>query len=43
MNIKIDINVCRVCLQSTDGISIFNDEIFDKFVFTTLVQVRLSL
>lgn len=37
--IKIDINICRVCLQSTTGCSIFSDDILEKFRFTTLVHV----
>lgn len=43
MNIRIDINVCRVCLQASDGVSIFSDDILEKFLFTTLVQVSVLI
>lgn len=41
--IKIDINICRVCLQSTTGRSIFSDDILEKFRFATLVHVSSSI
>lgn len=39
MNIKIDISVCRVCLQPGHGTNIYTGDILEKFVYTTLVQV----
>lgn len=39
MNIKIDLNVCRVCLQGKSGTIIYTGDILEKFLYTTLVQV----
>lgn len=42
MNIRIDINVCRVCLQPSDTtLNLFEGDTLEKFLFTTLVQVIL--
>lgn len=41
MNIKIDISVCRVCLKSGDGKSLFTDpDLGDKFKYVTQAKVR---
>lgn len=43
MNIKIDISVCRVCLKSGDGKSLFSDQdadkLGDKFKYVTQTKV----
>lgn len=44
MNIKIDISVCRVCLKSGDGKSLFSDhdadKLGDKFKYVTQTKVK---
>lgn len=41
MNIKIDITVCRVCLKSGDGKSLFSEpELGEKFKYVTQAKVR---
>lgn len=42
MNIKIDINVCRVCLKPNTGVRIVAD-VAEKFQYATLVQVSLII
>lgn len=39
MNIKIDINLCRVCKKEEPGSNIYSGNILEKFLYTTLVQV----
>lgn len=44
MNIKIDINVCRVCLQTGSGISLFNEFSYaEKFQYCTLLEVNYTI
>lgn len=44
MNLKIDINVCRVCLKSGNGISLFTTENFsDKYRYCTNLKVKKIL
>ncbi|XP_031627218.1 zinc finger and SCAN domain-containing protein 12-like [Contarinia nasturtii] len=40
MNIKIDINLCRVCKKEEPGSNIYTGNILEKFLYTTLVQVE---
>lgn len=43
MNIKIDINVCRVCLQTGSGTSFYGElDYAKKFTFITQLQVRIN-
>lgn len=47
MNIKIDISVCRVCLnmiKSGEGKSLFNDQdLGDKFKYVTQAKVKNAI
>lgn len=44
MNIKIDITVCRVCLKSGDGKSLFTDQdLGDKFKYVTQAKVQNAI
>lgn len=35
----MDLNVCRACLKPSVGINLFSDETYEKFIFTTSIQV----
>lgn len=39
MNLRIDMNICRVCLKPGQGTSIFTGDTAEIFQFTTLLQV----
>lgn len=44
MNIKIDINVCRVCLKSGDGKSLFSEQdLGEKFKYVTQAKVKNAI
>uniref|UniRef100_A0A034VII5 Zinc finger protein Xfin n=1 Tax=Bactrocera dorsalis TaxID=27457 RepID=A0A034VII5_BACDO len=43
MNFRVNINICRVCMKSDDGVSLLNDEeLRKKFVFTTHLKLTES-
>lgn len=42
MNFRVNLNICRVCMKSDDGVSLLDDEkLSEEFVFTTRLKVNI--